>query len=592
MRPRTTLLIMALAVGWLAGAASNSAAADTNAGELAGLWQAKRRFGPDIRGTLLITQSDRAWQAEIAGRAVPAGIAGETIRFRLADGRDGEFRGTFNAARTTITGHWIQERRVDGGMPYASPVTLAQSGTSQWRGEVAPVDDALTFYLMIAQGADGSVTAFLRNPERNLGWFRYRANALERDSDRLRLIATSAGKDRRVVAEGTYRRDPETLSFYFDFGGTYDFTRVENARASAFYPRGVPGDTYAYAKPPQLDDGWQTASADDVGLSRQQIERFIRKLIDTPIDSPSAQEDHAVLIARHGKLVVEEYFHGASRERPHDTRSAAKSVASDLFGAALYAGLPVSTSARVYEVMNGGTLPPGLEARKQALTVEHLLTMSSGFDCDESNPDSPGYEDKMWEQTTHPDFYRWTMDLAMVREPGEKAVYCSANPNLIGGVIARATGRYLPALFHELIAEPLQIRRYYLPISPTGDFTMTGGARFLPRDFLKLAQLHLNGGTWNGRRVYSREWSEQATAARYPMGTKLQYGYLWWMIDYPYKDRSVRGYFAAGNGGQVSMAIPDLELAMAFYAGNFNDAGGRTASDVYVPQYLLPAIDE
>jgi CubicO group peptidase (beta-lactamase class C family) len=61
-------------------------------------------------------------------------------------------------------------------------------------------------------------------------------------------------------------------------------------------------------------------------------------------------------------------------------------------------------------------------------------------------------------------------------------VYCSANPNLVGGIIARTTGRYLPALFDELIARPLEIKRYYLPL-PTGDYTMTGGTRFLPRDF-------------------------------------------------------------------------------------------------------------
>jgi CubicO group peptidase (beta-lactamase class C family) len=591
MRSRIPLLI-ALGFAWLQTGAPTVASAESDAGELSGLWQAKRRFGPDIRGALLISRDGDDWRAEIAGRTVPASITGEAISFRLADGRDGEFRGTFDAARTTITGHWIQERRVDGGMPYASPVILAQSATNQWRGNVLPLDDALTFYLMVTPGPNGSAAAFLRNPERNLGWFRYRATALERDGDKLRLIASPTGEQPRAVAEGSYRRDPETLSFYFDFGGTYDFARVEKARTSDFYPRGTPGANYTYTKPPQLDDGWQTASVEEVGLSRDQIERFIRKLIATAIDSPSAQEDHAVLIARRGKLVVEEYFHGESRERAHDTRSAAKSVASDLFGAALHAGLPVSTTARVYRVMNGGTTPAGLEARKQALTVEHLLTMSSGFACDEGDPDSPGYEDKMWEQTTHPDFYAWTLDLPMARDPGEKAVYCSANPNLVGGVIARATGRYLPALFQELIAGPLEIRWYYLPLSPTGDFTLTGGARFLPRDFLKLAQLHLNGGTWNGRRVYSRGWSEQATAARYPMGSKSQYGYLWWMMDYPYKDRTVRAYFAAGNGGQISMAVPDLELAMAFHAGNYNDAGGRTATDVYVPQYILPAVDE
>ena len=193
------------------------------------------------------------------------------------------------------------------------------------------------------------------------------------------------------------------------------------------------------------------------------------EVIDTPIDSTTAQEDHGILIARHGKLVLEEYFHGENREHPHDNRSAGKSVASDLFGAAMQAGQPLSTSAYVYAVMNGGQMPAGLEPRKQALTVEHLLTMSSGFDCDDNNDNSPGFEDRMWEQTTYADFYQWTLALGMVRDPGAEMVYCSANPNLVGGIIARTTGRYLPALFDELIARPLEIKRYYLPMSPTGD---------------------------------------------------------------------------------------------------------------------------
>ena len=190
----------------------------------------------------------------------------------------------------------------------------------------------------------------------------------------------------------------------------------------------------------------------------------------------------------------------------------------------------------------------------------------------------------MWEQTTHPDFYSWTLALKMVSDPGKTWVYCSANPNLVGGVIARATGRYLPALFDELIAHPLEIKRYYLPLSPTGDFTMTGGSRFLPRDFLKLAQVHLNGGTWKGHRVYTREWSDLATESHYYSDAyKFHYGYLWWGVDYPFQGRTIRAYFASGNGGQISMAIPELQLAMAFHAGNYNDVGGRKATREYVP---------
>jgi len=122
---------------------------------------------------------------------------------------------------------------------------------------------------------------------------------------------------------------------------------------------------------------------------------------------------------------------------------------------------------------------------------------------------------------------------------------------------------------------------------------MTGGTRFLPRDFLKLAQVHLNGGTWQGRRVYAKEWSDLATKSHYySEAYKFHYGYLWWGVDYPYRGSTIRAYFASGNGGQISMAIPELQLAMAFHAGNYNDVGGRKATREYVPEFILPAVDD
>lgn len=580
MRKISALLALMLA---LAGPAA--------AGELDGLWQARHRYGPDIRGPLLVTQSGDAWQAEIAGRLAPVTVNGDVMSFELP-GTEGGYRGTFSKARAEIVGHWISGQRVENGLRMASPLTLTKSGASQWRGSVIPADDRFTFYLKIETKPDGSVSAFLRNPERNLGWIRHRATGLEQEGNTIRLLAAADDTGKRaVVAEGQVTRDPEAITIRFPYGGLMDFTRVGADAASDFYPRGRPGVRYSYSRPPKLDDGWETATPEDVGLSRTRIEAFIQALIDRPMDSPNAMEDHAILIARNGKLVVEEYFHGENRDKPHDNRSAGKSVASDLFGASMQAGLAVSPSARVYEVMNGGKLPAGLEPRREAMRVEHLLTMTSGLDCDDNNEDSPGYEDRMWEQTTHPDFYSWTMALRMVSDPGKDWVYCSANPNLVGGIIARATGRWLPALFDELIARPLEIKRYYLPLSPQGDFTMTGGSRFLPRDFLKLAQVHLNGGSWKGYRVYSKEWSDLATRTHYNSEAyKFQYGYLWWGVEYPYQGRTIRAYFASGNGGQISMAIPELNLAMAFHAGAYNEAGGRKATREYVPQFILPAI--
>jgi len=160
-----------------------------------------------------------------------------------------------------------------------------------------------------------------------------------------------------------------------------------------------------------------------------------------PMDSVHASDIHGVLVARHGRLVLEEYFHGTDREQPHELRSAAKSLTSTLAGAAMQAGVPLGVETPVYKVMNGGEFPKGLDARKRALSVQHLLTMSSGLDCDDSDDQSPGNEDKVQEQTAEPDWWKLTLGLDMIRDPGEKAVYCSVQPNLLGGVlkVARAS---------------------------------------------------------------------------------------------------------------------------------------------------------
>jgi hypothetical protein len=74
------------------------------------------------------------------------------------------------------------------------------------------------------------------------------------------------------------------------------------------------------------------------------------------------------------------------------------------------------------------------------------------------------------------------------------------------------------------------------------------------------------------------------------MPGNVKYAYLWWVIDYPFEGRTIRAYFASGNGGQIAMAIPELDMALGFWAGNYNDIGGRRATSEYVPKYILPAV--
>lgn len=553
--------------------------------DIVGLWLAKRRFGPEVRGRLAIEIEGRTGIAEIAGRRAPVEVEGGRVAFTLAGG-EGAFQGRLQSGR--IVGHWIQPPSATSGYSFASRVVLKQDAGGRWEGVVEPLEDEFTLFLAI-RDEEGTIRGFLRNPERNLGVF-LDIERITLEGDALRLHGRFLGRgEEQVLAEGVVRGDGRLSIYIPNRGGTYDFTRVEGPPGD-FAPRGGDGARYAYAKPPDEDDGWETATLEEVGLSRERIESFIQMLIDAPTESVHSPYIHGVLIARHGKLVLEEYFHGFHRLEPHDTRSASKSLTSTLVGAAIQARAGLDPSDSVYEIMYDGAPPVDLDPRKREMTLEHLLTMSSGYYCDDRDPAAPGNEDVMQEQTKEADWWRYTLALPMAAAPGEEPVYCSANPNLLGGVLTRVTGRSLPELFHDLMAEPLQVERYHLNLTPTGDVYMGGGIHWLPRDFMKLGQLMLDGGVWNGRRIVSETWARRATSPLREL-REIQYGYLWWVTDYPYRGRTVRAFFAGGNGGQIVMGIPELDLVVAFYGGNYSDPVLYVPQRVYVPEWILPAVD-
>ena len=560
----------------------------TGSKALAGLWRAKRHFGPEVSGRLTVERDGPGLRAEIDGRSAAVKVGGEEVSFELKGG-NGSFRGRRKNDESRIVGHWIQPPGTTLGAPYAEPVTLVPR-RDRWEGVVEPLDDAFTFYLAVKANADGTLGAFLRNPERNLGRFLDVQHAVLEGATVKLLGKRSKDGPEVALAEGPWDADTATFSLPLR-GGTYDFARASAADEEVFYPRGKPPVRYAYRPPPAEDDGWTVGRLAEVGISRDAIARFVQMLLDTPIDSVHAPDIHGLLIARHGKLVVEEYFHGFHRDVLHDTRSASKSITSVLTGAAILRGEPVAIATPVEAAMDAGRAAAERDPRKRAITIEHLLTMSSGLDCDDSNPDSPGNEDVMQSQTAQPDWYRYTLDRKMVRPAGQKAVYGSANPNLLGGVLARKTGRWLPDLFRDLVAEPLQIRRYALNLTPTGDAYMGGGARLRLRDFVKIGQMMLDGGRWNGREVVSAEWAKASISPRYDLNG-MRYGYLWWVTEYPYGNRTVRAFFAGGNGGQIVIGVPDLDLVVGFYGGNYSDAVALTAEREYVPRFILPAIPQ
>ena len=553
--------------------------------DLSGLWSAKRTYATFGPARLIVTRKNGQYQADMLGFSVPILIDRGELTFSLPGDRGG-FRGRLDKDGG-ISGHWFRPDGIPNVGHFASPVALRNDGNERWSGTVNTLQDTFSFFLLLEADATGSWRAVLRNPERDLGG-QQRVTRLVKDGNGLTLLGMRSGKE-EPVAQGTYDSDRDALMLNFpNRGGSYDFTR--DGDDSDFYPRGKHPAQYIYRKPPALDDGWPTATLDEENIDRPAMERFIQRLIDMPQDSVNAPQHHAFLLVRHGKLVMEEYFHGYFRERLHDTRSASKSMTSVFVGAVMNDDRRLTLNSRVYQVMNGGSFPADLDPQKRTMTLEHLLTMSAGYYCDDTDDKAPGNEETMSDQTQEPDYYRYILNVPMATPPGEKSVYCSAVANLAVGMAGAALHDFPLYAFDRLVAKPLRLGVYAWGLDPAGNPFGGGSVQYLPRDFIKFGQLLLDKGRWNGHQILSPEFATRSISPLYHL-RKVTYGYLWWIEDLPYKKRTVRAFMALGAGGQLVMGIPELDLVIGLYAANY---GTRTQGHLreVIPQFVLPAVRE
>ncbi|HKD11767.1 MAG TPA: serine hydrolase, partial [Thermoanaerobaculia bacterium] len=520
-------VVMALGVT-LAGAALLAPADEPSlpsaAAGVLGLWGVTRSFGPEIRGELTLARTGGVWSAAIAGVGAPVEVRGDAVDFELP-GRLGSFRGRLDPGGLQVRGHWVQPAGAATGVAWATPVDLRRITPGVWRGTVVPLEEAVTVFVDVRADSDGVVRAVFRNPD---GFFGNDRLALAVEGQHLKFSSAEGGAP---VLEGEFdaRHDRLLLpipdgSRFPELRTTLELNRRSRDDARGYFPRTSPA-RYTYHPPSPDADGWRTASLSDVGLDPARISGLVQKILDTDPRSPAAPLVHSLLIARHGKLVLEEYFYGFDEHRAHDLRSAGKTFASVLAGIAIAHGAKFGPATPVYTLFPGYASFAHPDPRKQRMTVEHLMTMTSGFDCDENgNDNAPGNEDKMQSQTKQPDWYKFLLDQPLAAAPGDVFAYCSGAVNLVGGIVRNTTRTWLPEYFDRFLARPLAMRTYHMNLMPTGEGYMGGGLHIRPRDELKLGQVYLNGGVWNGKRIVSRKWVQESTA-RHPMNAHGTDGY-------------------------------------------------------------------
>jgi len=140
------------------------------------------------------------------------------------------------------------------------------------------------------------------------------------------------------------------------------------------------------------------------------------------------------------------------------------------------------------------------------------------------------------------------------------------------------------------------MRSYYINLMPTGEAYGGGGFYVRPRDELKLGQLYLSGGVWNGQRVVSKKWVQESLALRSHFKQRMDidvdhgYGYGWHTRPLHVGARVIRDYYAGGNGGQLVIVIPELDMVVAMNGGDYAEARKFFRWELeLLPQYILAA---
>lgn len=347
------------------------------------------------------------------------------------------------------------------------------------------------------------------------------------------------------------------------------------------------------SSPHATDDGWQTCAAGSVGFDTARLERMAGS-----IARGDFKKIGCVLLARHGQLAYEAYFDELGPEGLRNTRSATKTVTGMLIGIAIDKGFLAGVDALILPFFPDKQPLQYPDPRKQSLTVEDFLTMSSLLECDDFNSFSRGNEERMY---LIEDYVQFTLDLPIKGFPswspkpeqspyGRSFSYCTAGVATLGGVLARATKAPVPEFAQANLFDPLAIRNVEWQVTPTG-LAMTGGGLSLrARDLLKLGQFYLNGGEWGGRHVVPKTWVDDSIRPHVRVDDETEYGYLWWIRRFISGTQSHPAYLMSGNGGNKVAVFPEVDLVAVITSTNFSARDMHEQTDRILCEHILPAV--
>lgn len=364
---------------------------------------------------------------------------------------------------------------------------------------------------------------------------------------------------------------------------------------------------YTYKSPENLSDSLQVANIADVKIDSNLIYQSIKR-----IKGGALGQTHSILVYRDNKLVVEEYFSGNkyiwdapghygeyiqwNKNDLHNIMSVNKSITAACIGIAIDKGMIKSVKQSIFDY-----LPEHQQFKnngKENITIEHLLTMTSGLDwtewgVDYSSPENPIIG--IWFSDKDP--VSFILDAPLVHKPGTYFSYYGGNQILLGEILKNATGIRIDEFSSKYLFEPLGIHHVeWTNTFKNGVIECAANLKMTPRDMLKIGITFLNDGRWNQTQLISHNWikkSSQPYANNIDIkipgedSGKVGYAYSWWTKEHSEGNKKMDIFMALGWGGQKIIIIPEKKAVIVFTGGEYNSG---TKQFDFLVDYIIPAM--
>jgi CubicO group peptidase (beta-lactamase class C family) len=267
---------------------------------------------------------------------------------------------------------------------------------------------------------------------------------------------------------------------------------------------------------------------------------------------------NSILIQKNNTTVLDAHFYPQKAEYLHDVASVTKSITSLLVGIAIDKDYIKNVDQKVFDFFPEKESLFDTDYKKE-ITIEHLLTMTSGICSDFSQGENMRENIKSRDSPLSD-----ILAPSLSNKPGEQFVYCSAGVQLLSIIIEKTSGMTMEKLAENYLLKPLKIEDYKFGTDLNGFTNASGDIYLRITDLAKLGQLILDNGTFNGKQIVSKKWIEQSTTPKVARSNEESYGYLWWLRE------DLGGLIEAqGRGGQRLIILPKKQIVIVMYGTGF-----------------------